>query len=403
MKMRVQIALAGALISVGICVYLAYEYYAMKYGFASGPSICNLNAKFDCDAVAASGYAAFLNIPIALWGLAANLVFFVVALIAWLEWTEHPERYRRWAFLLATILVTGSIIMGSISTFLLTTWCPFCLCLYALSVVIFAAYFSIPREPVSLQLKADVAEIGGDGRGLILALVAIPLVAFLSHRLAMANILESSGGDGNEMERMVRQSMDSWQAGKVQEFIAKPSMAMGAAANAAAMTLVEFADFRCSHCKHASYTLDAFVKSHPDVRFEFYAFPLDGTCNEKIPEGDGLSCRLAEVVYCAEKDSGKGWQMHHALYAAQDSVNQARSVSDLDVILAKEVGEIGLNWESLKNCVADNSTVDAIKAQAKQGNLVDVRGTPTIFVNGRQLEGGQAMPVLEAVHERTRK
>ena len=40
--------------------------------------------------------------------------------------------------------------------------------------------------------------------------------------------------------------------------------------------------------------------------------------------------------------------------------------------------------------------MDAVKAQAKQGSLVNV-STPTLFANGKLMERGQMVPVLQAV------
>jgi len=44
----------------------------------------------------------------------------------------------------------------------------------------------------------------------------------------------------------------------------------------------------------------------------------------------------------------------------------------------------------------DPVTQDAIRAQAKQGALVNVMGTPTLFANGKLLNSGQLVPVLQA-------
>jgi hypothetical protein len=46
--------------------------------------------------------------------------------------------------------------------------------------------------------------------------------------------------------------------------------------------------------------------------------------------------------------------------------------------------------------------MDAIKAQAKQGGLVNVQGTPTLFADGRMLSRGNILPVLQAVHDRAK-
>src|SRR5262249_5662532 len=138
------------------------------------------------------------------------------------------------------------------------------------------------------------------------------------HRMFMQNM-----GDA-QIDSMVREMLQDWQNSPKQEFVAKPSLVTGPAADQAAMTLVEFADFRCGHCRHASYTLDAFVKANPDVRFEFYTFPLDGACNEKIQHSSGISCRLAAAVVCAEKE-GKGWALHSKLFDIQDEVNRLQT------------------------------------------------------------------------------
>lgn len=393
MKTRVQIALVGCLLSIFAQSYLTLHYYPLKFGFSSGQSICNLNAKFDCDAVAASSYSALFNIPLSVWGGALVTALFVLILLGWLEWTDHPERVRRWALWLAGFNLAGSVVMGAISGLFLHTYCPFCLGLYLLSLIIFVAYRGVPREPVLGALKDDVPALFSESRIVLVALLAVPLLALLVHRSFMANFSD------DQMAVLVRQSVGAWENSPKQDFVAKPTLTMGAPMDAATLTLVEFADFRCSHCRHASYTLDAFVKAHPDVRFEFYSFPLDGACNEKIQQPNGISCRLAEAVYCAAKE-GQGWEMHHALYDAQDTVNTMSTTTELDGLLGKQVAQFGLNWERVQRCLEDPATVDAIKAQAKQGGLVDVQGTPTIFANGRQLPRAQIVPVLAAARER---
>src|ERR1700722_484314 len=96
MKTLTQITLLGAALSVVIHLYLSYHYYPIKFGFSSGPSICSVNATFDCDAVAASQYSAVFGIPLAVWGAATNLVIFLLVLLQWWGWSEYPERLRRW-------------------------------------------------------------------------------------------------------------------------------------------------------------------------------------------------------------------------------------------------------------------------------------------------------------------
>jgi protein-disulfide isomerase len=256
--------------------------------------------------------------------------------------------------------------------------------------VIFFSYLGMIREPFWANLKTDIPVLWQESKGVIIAFAAVPVMAALVHQMFMQNF-----GDA-QLDQRVAESVAEWLEAPKQGFVAKPSLVMGPATEAAAMTLVEFADFRCPHCRHASYSLDAFVRSHPDVRFEFYSFPLDGACNEKIESATGVSCRLATAVLCAEKE-GKGWEMHRALFDIQDQVNGMSGPNDLDPILAQTVAHLGLNWERLQNCMSDSASQDAIRAQAKQGALVNVVGTPTLFANGRLLNNGQIVPVLAGV------
>lgn len=393
MKNRVQTALVSAALSIIAHVYLTLHYYPLKFGFAAGQSLCNLSAKFDCDAVSASAYSSFLGIPMSLWGGATNGVIFVLILLGWLEWTENPERTRRWALALTGFSFLTSVTMGGISLFLLHNYCVVCMGLYVLSAVIFFAYAGVLKEPFWMHIRRDLPLLGTEARGNLIAIGAIPLIAYLGHQMFMQNL-----GDV-EVTHMIRSAVAEWESAPKNVFVAKPSLTMGPSSDQATMVLTEFADFRCGHCKHASYSLDAFVKSHPDVRFEFYSFPLDGACNEKIESSSGISCLLAEAVYCAEKD-GKGWALHHALYEAQDQINQTAAVPEASVLLSKIVSDAGLNWESVEHCTKDPGTVDAIKAQAKQGALVNVMGTPTLFADGKHLNRGQLVPVLESVREK---
>lgn len=393
MKTRIQLALVACLLSVGAHLYLALHYYPLKFGFAAGQSLCNVSAKFNCDAVSASAYSAFLGIPLAIWGAVLNAVLFVLILLSWLEWSDTPERLRRWALALSGVSAAASVIMAVISLILMHNYCIFCIALYALSFAIFFLFRKALREPFWPHFRSDLPLLWGESRGIVMAFAAIPVLAFFLNQIFLQNLGSS------QVNRVVKEAAQSWEHGPKYDFVAKPALVKGPNPQSAVMTLVEFADFRCHHCKNASYSLNAFISAHPDVRFEFYNFPLDGACNDKIEVSSGMSCRLSATVHCAEKQ-GRGWEVHEAVFAKQEAINRLANTAELDVLLSKEVSKFGLNWESIQNCITDPSTMDAIRAQAKQGALVNVQGTPSLFANGKPLTHGQLVPVLQAVRQK---
>jgi uncharacterized membrane protein len=200
MKRRIQLALMGCVLSVGAHLYLTLHYYPLKFGFASGDSLCNLNAKFDCDAVSASSYSAIFGIPLAAWGAVFYSILFVLILLSWLEWSDYPERLRRWTVLLAGAGVGASVIMAGISLSLLQTYCLFCIALYVFSILIFVATLGLLREPFFTNLKNDLPLLWRESRGILMAIAAVPVLAFLTHKIFSQNL------GGSQLTRLVAES-----------------------------------------------------------------------------------------------------------------------------------------------------------------------------------------------------
>ena len=135
--------------------------------------------------------------------------------------------------------------------------------------------------------------------------------------------------------------------------------------------------------------------SHPDARLIFAAWPLDGTCNTTIPSGDGTRCALARSVYCAEKEH-KGWEAHDWIFEHQEIFTTLEALTQ---DLKKMADEEKLDYTALKSCMDSSEAKAAIEAGAKVGSDLKIEGTPSIFVNGKKLEFGQILPVLQKAYE----
>jgi uncharacterized membrane protein len=168
-------ALFFLLISICIHTYLTLHHYPLKFGYSSGPSICSLNQTFDCDAVSASTYSEFLGIPVSVWGGVTCLVIFCALLVSWLEWTENPERLKRFAFAGSLGLAAASLVMGGISLLYMTNYCLFCMALYVLSFGIAGFIYPTLKEPFFKNIFSDVAGYFTENRGILALIVAIPV------------------------------------------------------------------------------------------------------------------------------------------------------------------------------------------------------------------------------------
>jgi protein-disulfide isomerase len=163
------------------------------------------------------------------------------------------------------------------------------------------------------------------------------------------------------------------------------------------MVISEFADFLCGHCKFAAPPLHAFVKGRSDVRLEFYSFALDGECNSVIDQAVGTPCFLAKANYCSNKIQ-LGWTLHDLFFSRQSTFQESRTADGAQERLKKLWTHDESKWNELVSCIEDPKTIENVKLQAKLGENSGVKGTPTIYVNGKKLPRGQLLPVLEKVY-----
>jgi Protein-disulfide isomerase len=386
------IALIVTLIAVGVHIYSTQHFYQLRLGGGDGAkAVCNINEVMNCDAVAASKYATFLGVPVALWGAVTNGILLYLLLVTRFNMTADRERTSRYTFMLSAITIIATLVMATISFTSLGKVCLFCAIAYVLSIIGFI-FIWLGAEELSFEnLKEDFISIFSTERWILGFAIAIPALAFVIN--LMYN--ESHGFSG--IDKMAKQQVAYWAANPEQKFDMATGLTMQNGNATPVMTIVEFADFRCPHCKVAAPSLHAFTQAHPDVKLLFKPFPLDGTCNEAMQNGgDGISCGLAASVMCSEKLAQKGWIAHDYIFENQQEITMAMS---LDKNLEDVAKKVDVKLEDLKACVNAPETSALIRTMAKEGATAQIRGTPAVFVNGRMLDKGQAIPILEAVYK----
>lgn len=383
MKTRVLIILALLSTLAGALQgYLLIQHYQLHFGAASGKSICNINATWNCDAVAASPFAEFLGLPIAALALITHLVGLWLVFRWWLADQEDEHLEARANLALSGLSLAASVVMGVISTFAMKVFCLFCVSAYVLSIASFLLAYGQAKPSIKGWSLADLKAVP------FLGILAIPILSLFLH-----SVWSHSWTKG--LERFVNESIESWKNAPAQDLTLEGGIPYGASEADAKMTIVEFADFRCIHCKMAGPTLHAFALSRPDVRLVFRTFPLDGQCNPAFPQpGDGMSCKMAKAAYCAEA-SKKGIQAHDWIF---DRFGQIPA--DFASAMAKD---LGIDGASLEACMQDDATHKIIVAQAEFGKRLGIEGTPAIFVNGKMLSRGQLLPVLQAAYKEVTK
>ncbi len=139
----------------------------------------------------------------------------------------------------------------------------------------------------------------------------------------------------------------------------------------AKVTLVEYADFECPACAAYQSVLKDIKETFKDnLRFVYRHFPLPMHRN-------GTAASLASE---AAGKQGKFWEMHDLLYKKQKEWG-GKTVEDRGMF-EKYATELGLNLDQFKADMASDELRDKVEVQRSSGEDVNVRGTPTFFLNG---------------------
>lgn len=367
----------------GIHIYLTTLHFNLKVGSHAVESICDVSASFNCQTSLASAYSEVLGVPLSIWALGLHLLLlaFLLAYKFPVVGMGGPAVSRRMSRSLALAILLASVVMLAISAFALDHYCPMCVALYGLSLVTFTfVLLATKEEDPSKPAWKEVL------RWSIYSALFFIIFGFGIGRA----FLQNQAGAG--FQSLVRTATAEWQMARPQSSPLPPAASIGP--ETAPMVVTEFADFLCGYCKNAAQRLDAFVSSRPDVKFEFYSFPLDGDCNPNVARPHGLSCKLAYTAHCGFEQTGD-LAVHHWIFRHQE---QFRSMDLLPGLIEQMSQDLSLDHENLISCSESDEVKEAITAQAAAGARWGVQGTPSIFVNGKRLPPGPTLPYLEAIY-----
>lgn len=151
----------------------------------------------------------------------------------------------------------------------------------------------------------------------------------------------------------------------------------------ALVTIVEFSDFECQFCKVAQPTLETLLtRFGGDARLVWKNFPLS------------MHPRALPAANFALEARAKGgdtsfWKVHDLLFADQKNLD--------DEGLESVAKRAGLDGEKMLEAVQRSAHKATIAADMEQGKRLGVRGTPSFFVNGRQVAGALPLEKFQAV------
>lgn len=138
---------------------------------------------------------------------------------------------------------------------------------------------------------------------------------------------------------------------------------------AASVTIVEFVDLECPHCRIAAAMVDRLVADHPaTVRLVFKSYPISFHAHAEAAARAAFAAGL----------QGKFWEMERALLDGQDHL-EARDLEDQARALKLDVPR----WRA---DMASPAVVNRVAEDRRLGEELRIKGTPTFYVDGREVD-----------------
>lgn len=148
----------------------------------------------------------------------------------------------------------------------------------------------------------------------------------------------------------------------------------------APVTIVEFSDLQCPHCKDAQPVIDKLLTEEPNARFVFQSFPLPS---------HNWAAKAANYADCIGRSSKDAfWKFVQGTFDAQSSITEANADEKLTAI----ADTAGVKGADMATCAAKADTKTRVEQSVALGQSVGVTGTPTVFVNGRRIGNVVGLP-----------
>jgi len=144
----------------------------------------------------------------------------------------------------------------------------------------------------------------------------------------------------------------------------------------AKITVVEFYDFNCGYCKRLAPELMKVIKNNKDVKFVFKPVTFLG------------SMPIAKAAMAAN-EQGKFLEVYEAFMTHNGPIDEAA----INEVLTKA----GVDVAKAKADMEGDKVKNALSAIAELSQKVEVRGVPTLVINGEPLQAIEEGPIQEAI------
>jgi protein-disulfide isomerase/uncharacterized membrane protein len=339
-------------------------------------SVCAMSDGVNCETVASSPYSVFARLPVSVWGIVGYVVMGL--LVVWGLGRRRLHSYWPLGLLLPlTAFAAGvSVVLAFVSATRIDSICLFCTGSYVINagllVLCAIAVWRSGVPPLDL-LSRDIRSLVSRPF-LVVVLVLTGVIAIAVLRAYVPAYWKTPGWtDLPKLASGTDEDGSQW-----------------IGATAPSLTIVEFSDYECPHCRAAHKSTRLFAAKHPEqVRLVHRHLPLDMACHPRLRRPfHARACRFAEAAECAGLQ-GRFWEMNDALFSVQETT-KTENVDPIDLAV-----RLGLDRAEFKTCLDEHRTAERVAGDVAAAIDLRLTGTPTFLINDRVFLGRMPEAQLE--------
>ena len=370
-KLAIQIL---ALIGLGLSIKLAHIYYVANYEKYALLSFCSINDFIDCDGAARTNVSQFLGIPLAYWG-----IFFYI-LVVFLTIVDKLQKIKFFKFMevfknpmsyitaIGTFAFIVSMILASISIFLIKKLCILCVITYFIDLTIALVSCSGNLKQFLVSFKDTVLDFISGAKQYTKTFIVLLLlsVSFLCY----------SGITNNFVPHIKKvKSIMKYRKMDFNPYRVKGNL-LGT--ENADVVIELYSDYVCPMCYINNIMLHQAAKELRNIKVIHHNFPFDMECNHYIAVNMHPNACFMSKAAIASRKQGNYWEMSSLLYE-----NQPANMDDL----LKLVEQLGFNKEQFRKDMLSDETIKEVEDELAKARALGLNATPTMFINGDMIVG----------------
>jgi len=383
------LAFVFAFVGLGAMLAAAVVHYRLLFN-PSYASFCDISSTVSCSQVYLSRFSTAYGVPLAVYGAIWFTVVVVLLVATVFGSPSTRESVPGYVFASSTGALAVVLYLIYVSIVVLKVYCVLCLVTDAAVIGLFVVSGAATSFPMTTLHRRAIRDLRAAIASPLAILIAVLFFGGAASAVALfpregAAVEPQAASPAQEADR--RSEFDRWYA-------ARPRVPLVVPAEGAKVLIVDFSDFQCPFCKQAYETLMPILTKYNAqqpgaVKLVLKDFPLDSKCNVNVQNGGPhpAACEAAVAVRLA-RAKNRDQALENWFFA-----NQPSMTSETVRKAAREIGQVTDFQEKYA------STIELVKGDIDFGHTLNVKATPTLFINGVMIEGVLAPQYLDRAIE----